>query len=256
MENNLMPDGNKPIVIGDYYGSPVEKQVFLRKIFDDTAKNYEAIAKWGWFGSGDWYRRDALRRNGVTANMRVLDVATGTGQVARALMSILDDPKQIECVEPSAGMIKEAKTRVPVKFHQSTAEKLPVSSDSFDFLSMGFALRHVDSLDDSFCEFIRVLKPGGKLLIMDVTVPEGIIAKSLFRLYFKHILPTVSMIFTWDRNVFRLMRYYWESMDQMVPVENVLDSLREAGFTTVEHNSLLGCFSEYVAQKNHAEPPK
>jgi demethylmenaquinone methyltransferase/2-methoxy-6-polyprenyl-1,4-benzoquinol methylase len=57
------------------------------------------------------------------------------------------------------------------------------------------------------------------------------------------------MILTRDRNVFRLMRYYWESMDQMVPIENVLDSLRKAGFTTVEHNSLLGCFSEYVARR-------
>jgi demethylmenaquinone methyltransferase/2-methoxy-6-polyprenyl-1,4-benzoquinol methylase len=249
-----MSDGNKPIVVGDYYGSPAEKQVFLRKIFDDTAKSYESIAKWGWFGSGDWYRKDALKRNGVTADMHVLDVATGTGQVARALMAILNDPKQIECVEPSAGMIKEAKTRVPVTFHQSTAEKLPVDDNSFDFLTMGFALRHVDSLDDSFREFLRVLKPGGKVLVMDVTVPKGFIAKSLFRLYFKYILPIVSMIFTWDRNVFRLMRYYWESMDQMVPVENVLNSLQEAGFATVKHNSLLGCFSEYVAVKQAADP--
>lgn len=254
MEHNLMHDENKPIVVGDYYGSSAEKQAFLRNIFDDTAKSYEAIAKWGWFGTGDWYRRDALRRNGVTANMRVLDVAAGTGQVARALMTILDSPKQIECVEPSAGMIEEAKTRVPVTFHQSTAEKMPVDSESFDFLTMGFALRHVDSLDDSFREFLRVLKPGGKILIMDVTVPKGIIAKSLFRLYFKHILPTISMILTWDRNVFRLMRYYWESMDQMIPVASVLKSLQEAGFTTVEHNLLLGCFSEYVAEKQFTDP--
>ena len=127
--------------------------------------------------------------------------------------------------------------------------KLPVESESFDFLTMGFALRHVDSLDDSFAEYRRVLKDGGKVLIMDVTVPEKAIPKALFRLYFKHILPTVSMILTRDRNVFRLMRYYWESMDQMVPIENVLDSLHKAGFTTVEHNSLLGCFSEYVARR-------
>ena len=114
-----MSEGNRPIVVGDYYNSSAEKQAFLREVFDDTAKNYEAIAKWGWFGSGDWYRREALKRNGVTAKMRVLDVATGTGQVARALMTILDDPKQIVCVEPSAGMIKEAKTRVPVTFPSS-----------------------------------------------------------------------------------------------------------------------------------------
>ena len=244
-----MSEDNKPIVVGEYYDSPAGKQVFLRKVFDDTSKNYEAIAKWGWLGTGDKYRHDALLRHGVTAKMRVLDVATGTGQVARALLKILDHPDQIECVEPSTGMIAEAKTRVPVVFHQSTAEDLPVDDDSFDFLTMGFALRHVDSLEDSFREFRRVLKEGGTVLIMDVTVPQRTIPKALFRTYFKHILPVAAMLFTWDRNSFHLMRYYWESMNQMVPVENVMDSLKRAGFAKVEHNSLLGCFSEYVAHK-------
>jgi len=90
-----MTDQRKPFVVGAYYESSEDKQAFLRKVFDDTAKHYEAIAKWGWFGSGDWYRREALRRNGVTADMRVLDVASGTGQVARALMQILNKPEQI-----------------------------------------------------------------------------------------------------------------------------------------------------------------
>ena len=126
---------------------------------------------------------------------------------------------------------------------------MPVENESFDFLTMGFALRHVNSLDDSFGEFRRVLKDGGTVLIMDVTVPKGKIQRAFFKLYFKHVLPTLCMVFTWDRNSFRLMRYYWESMDQMVPVENVLQSLRNAGFSAVEHKSLLGCFSEYVAQK-------
>ena len=58
-EKKFVTEGNKPIVVGDYYGSPAEKQAFLRDIFDDTAKSYESIAKWGWFGSGDWYRQDA-----------------------------------------------------------------------------------------------------------------------------------------------------------------------------------------------------
>ena len=79
-----MSDGNKPIVVGEYYESQAEKQAFLRQVFDDTAKNYEAIAKWGWFNSGDWYRRMALRRAGLRAGMKTVDVAAGTGITARS----------------------------------------------------------------------------------------------------------------------------------------------------------------------------
>lgn len=242
-----MSDSSKPTVAGDYYGSPAEKQEFLRKVFDDTAGHYEAIAKWGWFGSGDWYRRQALLRNGVTPDMRVLDVATGTGQVARALMQILDNPNQIVCVEPSARMIEESKKTVPVEHHQSTAEVLPVESEGFDFLTMGFALRHVDNLEDSFKEFRRVLKPGGTVLIMDVTVPKGLFSRFFFKAYFKYILPIASGIFTWDKNAYLLMRYYWDSMDQMVDIDDVLANMKKAGFSTYQHHTLLGCFSEYVA---------
>ncbi len=244
-----MTDQRKPFVVGAYYESSEDKQAFLRKVFDDTAKHYEAIAKWGWFGSGDWYRREALRRNGVTADMRVLDVASGTGQVARALMQILNSPEQVECVEPSAGMIEESKKIVPVVHHQAAAENLPVDSESFDFLTMGFALRHVDNLETSFREFRRVLKDGGTVLIMDVTVPSGTIPRFFFRMYFKYLLPFFSGLLTWDRNVFLLMRYYWDSMDQMVDIDGILENLRRAGFTQVQHKALLGCFSEYTARR-------
>lgn len=244
-----MSEETKPIVAGEYYASAEGKQPFLRDVFDDTAKHYEFIAKWGWFGSGDWYRHQALLRNGVTPDMQVLDVATGTGQVARALLKIVNSPDQVVCVEPSANMIEESKKIVPVVHHQSTAENLPVEDQSFDFLTMGFALRHVDSLEDSFREFHRVLKDGGQVLIMDVTVPQQAIPKFFFRMYFKYLLPAASGLFTMDKNSYRLMRYYWDSMDQMVDVEAVLGSLRRGGFTTVQHKSLLGCFSEYTATR-------
>lgn len=242
-----MSSGRKPFVVGEYYDTPAEKQEFLRRIFDCTAPFYEGIARWGWFGTGAVYRRAALLRAGVTPEMRVIDVASGTGPVARALMGILDSPDQIVCVEPSAGMIAESKKTVPAQHIQSTAEKLTVPDQSFDMLTMGFALRHVDDLDDTCREFRRVLKDGGKVLIMDVTIPENPVGRFLFRLYFKHLLPFFTLVFSWNREAGRLMRYYWETMAQMTPRDEVVAILKEAGFRTAEHRVLLGCFSEYEA---------
>jgi len=244
-----MQNLRRPFVECDYYSDAMGKQQFLRNIFDRTAPLYEGIARWGWFGTGAYYRKNALRRAGVTRGMKVVDVASGTGPVARALMTILDDPQQILCVEPSAGMIAESRKTVPAPHAQATAENLPAADDAFDFLTMGFALRHVDDLDDTFNEFRRVLKPGGRALIMDVTTPDNPVGKWLFKAYFKHILPSLTLVFSFDREAYRLMRYYWDTMEQMTPREQVLDILRDAGFASAEHRVFLGCFSEYTATK-------
>jgi demethylmenaquinone methyltransferase / 2-methoxy-6-polyprenyl-1,4-benzoquinol methylase len=242
-----MADSRKPFVVGGYYRTPEEKQHFLRKIFDHTAPFYEGIARWGWFGTGNIYRRNALRRAGVTRDMRVIDVASGTGPVARALMRLVDSPDQIVCVEPSAGMIAESRKTVPCVHHQATAEALPVEDESFDFLTMGFALRHVDDLDATFREFRRVLKDGGKALVMDVTMPTSRVGRFFFRAYFKHILPSFTLVFSRNREAYRLMKYYWETMDQMTDRDDVSLIMRGAGFQSVNHRVLLGCFSEYEA---------
>ena len=201
----IVTDKRKPFVVGPYYANPSEKQAFLRGIFDRTAPHYERIAQWGWFGTGETYRRQALLRAGVTADMKVIDVASGTGPVARAFMKILNSPDQIVCVEPSAGMIAESKKTVPAVHHQGTAEALPVGDEAFDFLTMGFAVRHVDDLDAAFREFRRVLRDGGKLLIMDVTKPDSAMGRFWFRLYFKHLLPFLSLVSTGDRESHRRM---------------------------------------------------
>ena len=244
-----MTSRRKPFVVGSYYASPAEKQDFLRTIFDRTASHYEAVARWGWFCSGEIYRLNALRRAGVTPDMKVIDVASGTGSVARAFMKILNSPDQIVCVEPSAGMIAESRKTVPAIHHQATAESLPVPDEAFDFLSMGFALRHVDDLEETFREFRRVLKDGGKVLIMDVTTPENRIGQFFFGAYFKHMLPLFTLLISRDREAYRLMKYYWDTMDQMVDREEIVKILRESGFRKADHKVLLGCFSEYVAER-------
>lgn len=242
-----MTDSRRPFVVGSYYASPEEKQAFLRRIFDRTAPYYEGIARWGWFGTGERYRLEALKRAGLTPEMRVIDVASGTGPVGRAILKIIRSPEQLVCVEPSAGMIAESRKTVPAVHYQSTAESLPVPDASFDMLTMGFALRHVDDLDDTFREFRRVVKDGGKVFIMDVTTPENPVGRWFFRTYFKHVLPALTLVFSWDREAWRLMRYYWDTMEQMTDREQVAEILREAGFRTVTHRVFLGCFSEYEA---------
>ncbi len=235
--------------IEKYYGDEAGKQQYLRSLFDLAAPYYEGIAKWGWLGTGGRYRVWALKRAGLKPGMRLLDVAAGTGPTARAAAEILGSADGITCLEPSAGMIAEARKTLSCTFVQAGADDMPLPSGEFDFLSMGFALRHVEDLRGAFSEFIRVLKPGGKALILDETVPKRGLRRFFMKLYFKHVLPAFTRMFTRSRPAQEMMDYYWETLERMVEPEVVLQAMREAGFTEVRHHLIAGMFSEYSGIK-------
>jgi demethylmenaquinone methyltransferase / 2-methoxy-6-polyprenyl-1,4-benzoquinol methylase len=234
-------------VLAPHYQRREEKQAFLRRAFDDAAAHYERIAGWGFLGTGGWYRRRALIAAGLAPGMRVIDVASGTGATARAATSIVGDAALVTCVEPSLGMLRESRRRLAARHVQGRAEAIPLADSAADFLSMGFALRHVDNLAIAFREFRRVLVPGGKLAILDITKPDSPFANRLMKAYFRDVLPGLTRLITGNRDATRLMRYYWETLDGMVAPARVLEALAAAGFVRPERRVELGIFSSYTA---------
>ena len=231
------------------YASSAEKPDFVRQLFDNGANYYDAVVDWGFFHSGALYRRWTQKRHGLKPGMQLLDVACGTGLMAVAAAQILGSAENITCLDPSEGMLAVARTKLAARFVQGRAEALPFTDEAFDFLTMGYALRHVASLEETFGEFHRVLRPGGKLLILEVTKPTGRLGAFLFRLYFGRIYPFLTRLFTRSRDAATMMTYFWETMDACVPPGSVLEALRAAGFGQVTRQPLLGLFSEYIAVK-------
>ena len=160
-------------VLDKYYSSDADRQSFVGALFDGAARHYNRIGTMLDLGSGPWYRRRVLRRAGLRPGMRLLDVATGTGLVARGAVRILGDPGRVIGIDPSRGMLREARKALASPLVQGRAEALPFRDDLFDMLSMGFALRHVPDLDAAFREYRRVLKPGGRLLLLEVSRPRS-----------------------------------------------------------------------------------
>jgi demethylmenaquinone methyltransferase/2-methoxy-6-polyprenyl-1,4-benzoquinol methylase len=235
--------------LGAHYTTPEAKPAFVNRLFDKGAKHYDAVVDWGFLRTGAGYRRWALQQNGLKPGHHLLDVACGTGLVAVAAAKVLGTAENITCLDPSVGMLEVARTKLPARFVEGRAEQMPFPDDSFDFLTMGYALRHVTSLEDTFREYQRVLKPGGKLLIMEVTKPSGPVGGFLFRIYFRHLYPALTRLFTRSTDARDMMRYYWETMDACVPPASVLDALRAVGLVEVNRKPLLGLFSEYTAVK-------
>jgi demethylmenaquinone methyltransferase / 2-methoxy-6-polyprenyl-1,4-benzoquinol methylase len=233
----------------EHYASTEAKPAFVNRLFDKGAKHYDGVVDWGFLRSGAYYRRWVQERHGLKPGMHVLDVACGTGLVAVAAAKILGTAENITCLDPSQGMLDVARGKLPAKFVLGRAEAMPFAENSFDFLTMGYALRHVLDLEATFREYHRVLRSGGKVLILEVTKPSGRVGNFFFRVYFGRVYPALTQLFTRSRDARDMMRYYWETMDACVPPESVLAALRAAGFTQVARKKLAGLFSEYTAVK-------
>jgi len=231
------------------YATAEERPAYVKELFDEGAAHYDPVVGWGFLGTGSLYRRTAMRRHGLRPGMRLLDVASGTGLMAMAARSILKDDGAITCVEPSDGMIAQARKKLAARFVQSRAESMPLPGGEFDFLTVGYAMRHFTDMEEVFSEFHRVLRPGGRVLLLEATRPEGAIGSFLFRLYFGRLYPFLTRLLTGSRKAEEMMVYFWETMDTCVRPEAVLAALRAAGFTEVRRETSLGVFSEYSARK-------
>jgi len=235
--------------LGDYYSEPDQRSGFVRDIFNRTAGDYNRIERLMALGSGSWYRHRALVRAGLRRNMRVLDVATGTGLTAREAISVTGRPDRIIGLDPSAGMISEARRNLEYQLVLGRAEQLPVADGRFDFLSMGYALRHVSDLDSVFLEYFRVLKPGGRVCLLEITRPRGSLSMRLLKFYMKGLVPVLARVVARHRETAKLMEYYWDTIAACVPPERILEALQRAGFLDVNRHIELGIFSEYVGTK-------
>lgn len=233
----------------DYYSTPDMKHGFVRDIFNQAAPDYDRVERMLAFGSGPWYRRRALARAGLRPGMQVLDVAMGTGLVSREAARLAGGLQHVIGLDPSIGMVTEARRTLPVTAILARGEQLPVRTASIDFLSMGYALRHITDLDATLREYFRVLKPCGRVCLLEITRPRNRAALALLRLYMKGVVPLVTRLVMSRRETARLMEYYWDTIAACVPPETILDGLTRAGFQDVRRHTQLGIFSEYLGSK-------
>jgi demethylmenaquinone methyltransferase/2-methoxy-6-polyprenyl-1,4-benzoquinol methylase len=231
----------------DYYGDPSHREEFVRDIFDETAPWYDWAIRFMSFGSGSWYRREALKRIGLGPGMKLLDLATGTGVVARSAAEVTNNGKGIVGIDASIGMLASGVMQGAKV--QGAAEHIPVRANRFDAVTIGFALRHFADLRAVFEECHRALKPGGKILILEITAPESRIPRAFLGVYMGRVVPTALRIRSRSARAAQLFRYYWETTRDCVRPEVILDALREAGFEDAKRNVALGIFSEYSARK-------
>jgi demethylmenaquinone methyltransferase / 2-methoxy-6-polyprenyl-1,4-benzoquinol methylase len=232
-----------------YYPTESERSAWVRGIFDRTAADYDRLESVLGLGTGPWYRRRALREAGLQPKMTVVDVGTGTGLLASAAARIAGDPSLVTGIDPSPGMIEHARVPAGLRLLAGSGEHIPLPDATADFLSMGYALRHVGDLSAAFAEFRRVLRPGGRLCILEISLPERAWARALLKAWLDGCVPCLASVVGRRHDAALLMHYYWDTIAACVPPAAILAALAAAGLTEVSRQVDLGIFSAYRARK-------
>ena len=230
-----------------WYAAPQDRAGFVRDLFNGTADSYDGINRVFSFGSGGWYRRRALLRAGLTPGARLLDVAVGTGLLAREALHITGRAEDVIGVDLSEGMLRVARRSLPIPLLQGRAEALPVAGASVDFVTMGYALRHVTDLAVTFAEYRRVLRPGGRVLLLELARPESRLGHAVAKAWLGGVVPALSGLAGAQSR--QLMRYYWDTIEACVPPAAILRQLDAAGFEEVGCTTELGIFRAYAARR-------
>jgi demethylmenaquinone methyltransferase/2-methoxy-6-polyprenyl-1,4-benzoquinol methylase len=174
--------------LGRYYDADAERHRYVIDLFNQTAQHYNTVEAL-FLNGGLLYRRLSLRLAGLRRGMHVLDVAIGTAAVARGAARIVGPEGRVYGVDPSSGMLGQARRHFRGPLTQGVAEALPFASDRFDFVTMGIALRHVSDLVATFREYLRVLRPGGRLWILEGHVPRSALGHKLTRFVWARVIP-------------------------------------------------------------------
>ncbi|GGF46869.1 ubiquinone/menaquinone biosynthesis C-methyltransferase UbiE [Aliidongia dinghuensis] len=222
---------------------------FVRALFNDTAPHYDTINAIFSLGSGGWYRRRCLRRAGLKPGHRVLDVAIGTGLIAAAAHDIVGPDGDIIGLDLSEAMLAEARRKLDIPLIQGLADQLPLAAATVDLVVMGYAIRHIDDLDACFREFRRVLKPGGILLLLEVSSPTKPIYRTTLAQYLGRAVPVLSRWITRQPKIRALMAYHWETMENCVLPAVIEQTMVRAGFSDVVCEGWFDLFRSYAGQR-------
>ncbi|MGQ0679317.1 MAG: ubiquinone/menaquinone biosynthesis methyltransferase [Actinomycetota bacterium] len=202
----------------------------VTSMFDAIAPRYDLVNRVMTFGMDSGWRRLTVTRLALQEGSLVLDVACGTGDLCRELRK-----SRLRAVgfDMSAGMLRAARTTAPLVL--ADALHLPVGTGSADGITCGFALRNVESLPDLFAEFARVLRPGGRVGLLEVAEPNSALLKMGHRVYFHKVVPVIGGLLS-DRQAYS---YLPRSTAYLPAPEALLAMLRTAGFGAIERK-LLG----------------
>ena len=223
------------------------------QLFNRIAHRYDLINRVLSLGMDIYWRRTLCRQIHQSEGMVFLDVATGTGDLLFSILKRVPQIKKAVGVDLSEEMLKRASAKKhrlaksPIQFKIDDACRLSDKAQSYDLLTIAFGIRNVPDVAQALKNFLRVLKPGGQVLLLEFSMPQNLFIKMFYLFYLRHILPRIGGLFSGDVDAYQ---YLNETIETFPYGEKFNILLRQAGFTKVHHRSLtMGVVTLYEGIK-------
>jgi len=221
----------------------------VRKMFDRIAPTYERVNCWLSAGRDASWRRRAVELASIGPTDRVLDIACGTGDFARAFSKA--DPQCVVGTDFSERMLALAPRGETdaIDWCRADALSLPFADESYSVVSCAFGVRNFQDLSAGLREMHRILRPGGRVVILEFSMPRSGPAASLYSFYFHRVLPRAARWISGDRS--GAYDYLPKSVSSFLDAAGMVSALKSAGFAHVESRSLsMGIVGVFVAVKS------
>lgn len=221
-----------------------KKQAMVADVFHSVAAKYDVMNDLMSFGIHRIWKRFTIDCSGVRRGQRVLDLAGGTGDLAAKFSRMVGEQGQVVLADINDSMLKIGREKLRdrgivgnISYVQANAEALPFPDNYFDCITISFGLRNVTDKDKALCSMFRVLKPGGRLLVLEFSKPLLAPLSKAYDAYSFHVLPKIGELVVKDADSYR---YLAESIRMHPDQETLKGMMANAGFDNVTYFNLTG----------------
>ena len=216
------------------------KKGLVQNVFDQVYDQYDLMNDFMSLGAHRLWKKSLINMMNPSSNQKLIDVACGTGDIAKLFLDHVNKSSHITCVDPNKGMISKAKEKLDefknLKWIIAPAEKLPLNKNSFDIYTISFGLRNTKNLDYSLREAYRVLKPGGRFLCLEFSKIQNLGLNFIYKNY-SRLIPFVGGLVVGKKEPYE---YLLKSIDEFVNQEELLDLLWKNNFKKCNYRNLSG----------------
>ena len=216
------------------------KKGLVQNVFDQVYDQYDLMNDLMSLGIHRLWKKNLLSMMNPSNNQKLIDVACGTGDIAKLFLKYVNKPSNITCVDPNKYMIKKGKEKLN-KFKNlnwiiAPAEKLPVADNSFDFYTISFGLRNTKNLNFALNEAYRALKPGGRYLCLEFSKIQNSGLDFVYKNYSK-IIPSIGKIIVGEKEPYE---YLINSIDKFISQDELINLMKKNNFTNCSYRNLSG----------------
>jgi len=216
------------------------KKGLVEGVFDQVYSKYDLMNDFMSLGIHRLWKKNLLNMMAPSPYQKLIDVACGTGDIANLFLKYVNNSSQITCVDPNKGMIKKGKAKL-IRFKNlnwinSSAEKLPLDSNLFDFYTISFGLRNTKNLNNALSEAYRVLKPGGRYLCLEFSKIQNSNLDFIYKNYSK-LIPIIGQFVVGEKEPYE---YLIKSIEQFINQEELIQLMKDNKFQNCSYRNFSG----------------